>query len=244
MKIIDNLVKIERNERLVATIKEVEIDGKKYFYKQFEGVLLPGDKEKFRQFDFRPLEGIIKPVIVKAVESELNGYLMPYREGRFLSEIIYSMPLDELIKGLEGLTEAYLNLANEGFELSSVSLEDLMLTEEGIVNIGIDNIVKSKTHGVFTSYNNINGLKEFLKSIFDDVLRKNTDPSLQQLRNVLSSCVGPSRAAQSITPSEMVRRFRESMMQYYAEDFKSISEMYNKVGGNNGYSSSRTYRSR
>ena len=241
MKIIDNLVKIERNERLVATIKEVEIDGKKYFYKQFEGVLLPKDKEKFRQFDFRPLEGIIKPVIVKDVESELNGYLMPYREGKFLSKIIYSMPLDELIKGLEGLTEAYLNLANEGFELSSVSLEDLMLTEEGIVNIGIDNIAKSKTHRVFTSYNNINGLKEFLKSIFDDVLRKNTDPSLQPLRNVLSSCVGPSRAAQLVTPSEMVRRFRDAMIQYYAEDFESISKMHAKVGENNGYSNSGTH---
>lgn len=244
MEIIDNLVKIERNERLVATIKEVEIDGKKYFYKQFEGVLLPKDKEKFRQFDFRPLEGIIKPVIVKDVESELNGYLMPYREGKFLSKIIYNMPLDELIKGLEGLKEAYLNLANEGFELSSVSLEDLMLTDEGIVNIGVDNIVKSETFSLITKYKNINKLKEFLKSIFDDVLSGNTDPSLQPLRNVLSSCIGLSSEAQSITPSEMVRRFRASMIQYYAEDFKSISEMYNKVGGNNGYSSSRTYRSR
>ena len=119
-----------------------------------------------------------------------------------------------------------------------------MLTDGRIVNIGVDNIVKSETFSLITKYKNINKLKEFLKSIFDDVLSGNTDPSLQPLRDVLSSCIGLSSEAQSITPSEMVRRFRESMIQYYAEDFESISEMYNKVGGNNGYSSSRTYRSR
>ena len=40
---------------------------------------------------------------------------------------------------------------------------------------------------------------------------------------------------------ELVRRFRDAMIQYYAEDFESISKMHAKVGENNGYSNSGTH---
>ena len=227
------LIEIKRNEKLIATIKEIEIDGEKYFYKEYESELLSIDRDKLSILNFVPIDGIVKPFTPNI---PLNGYLMPYMEGDFLSEIIYTMNLDELISSLDSIYSTYFTLGERGFDVTSVNLDELFYlpSENRIINMGVDNITKTETS--LKPFNNVNALKMALKRILDEILESSKEPGLKPIKEMLNSSVGPR--GMRVRPSTMIKQFKAAFEQYYTEGFTSFSSIYGKVGGNDGYSNS------
>lgn len=234
------LIAIKRNERLIATIKEIEIDGEKYFYKEYESEFLSIDRDKLSILNFVPIDGIVKPFTPNI---PLNGYLMPYMEGDFLSEIIYTMNLDELISSLDSIYSTYFTLGERGFDVTSVNLDELFYlpSENRIINMGVDNITKTETSPRLKPFNNVNALKMALKRILDEILESSKEPGLKPIQEMLNSSVGPR--GMRVRPSTMIKQFKADLEQYfeqyYTEGFTSFSSIYGKVGGNDGYSNSR-----
>ena len=202
-------------------LKEVEKDGKKYIYGELHNKLTNFELTKYQKVANLGIDGILSPVKFTFEDGRFEGYYMDYVDGTLLSQIIDTIPYDNLVSGIETLSEAYLKMAEGGKQLTSMELSDLMYIDGKLVHIGVDGFADAQSSIIsFVHFEIMNVLKEKLIKQFSSM------PLPPEVLKVLAAA-----SKRTVKVEKMLRDFKEAVkLSYDGLDLKTLSELRGKNG--------------
>ena len=221
-------------------------EDKKYVKKVFNSPMFhgPSEEKKYALFLKQTTERVKFPLELVIESNMLQGYISEFVDGQSLEALAGTIDLNELISELRKLGEDYKKIGDEGLEVGTIQLSDLIYSDSKLVNTNVDGFVfNDKTPRFIIPKMNQVSLKTACASLVSKTLKKYKVDLPADIRKAYSKNI----ASYDVSAADMLERLKHALEVRYVKPLstmESICEEIKREGemSDNSYNRPYSYR--